>query len=265
MSTDRWDAGLYDDRHAFVHRMGAGVVELLAPQPGERILDLGCGTGPLTRAIADAGADVLGVDASPAMIEKARASYPNVRFEVADATTMAFDRPFDAIFSNAVLHWVKPPAAAIGRMFAALRPGGRLVLEMGGRGNVAAVLAAIVAAGRDVGVDLSTEVDINYFPSIGEYATLLEAGGFAVELAMLFDRPTPLDGDRGLLDWARMFRPAIFDRVGGRLDDFADRLELHGRGSGLVRDGRWFADYRRLRVKAVTRSHKRAQQADCGN
>ena len=153
--TDQWDAKLYDGRHAFVHQLAAGVVDLLAPQPGERVLDLGCGTGALTQQIADAGADVFGIDASPAMVAKATAAYPGLSFAVADATTMVFDQPFDAVFSNAVLHWVRPPAAAVARMFAALRPGGRLVLEMGGRGNVATVLAAAAAAGRDVGLDLS--------------------------------------------------------------------------------------------------------------
>ena len=246
---DRWDAKLYDDRHAFVAKLGAGVVDLLAPRPGERILDVGCGTGTLTRLLADARADVVGVDASPAMVERARAAFPDLRFDVADATTMAFDRPFDAVFSNAVLHWVRPPEMAVARLFAALRPGGRLVLEMGGRGNVAAVLAAIAAAGRDVGVDLSSLLEVNYFPSVGEYASLLEAGGFAVELAMLFDRPTVLDGDAGLADWVRMFRPAAVGAVGDRAA-FLAALDLHGR-STLYRDGRWWADYRRLRVRAV--------------
>ena len=252
MAGDQWDPGLYDDRHAFVHQLGVGVVDLLAPQPGERVLDLGCGTGPLTRRIADAGADVVGVDASPAMVGRARAAYPDLRFDVADATTMAFDRPFDAIFSNAVLHWVRPPEAAVARMFAALRPGGRLVLEMGGRGNVATVLAAAAAAGRDVGVDLSASLDVNYFPSVGQYASLLEAGGFAVELAMLFDRPTPLDGgEAGLGNWVRMFRPGAVEAV---LDvdrtAFFAAVDWHGRDR-LYRDEQWHADYRRLRVRAV--------------
>ena len=219
-------------------------------KPGERILDLGCGTGPLTRRIADAGADVVGVDASAAMVAKARANYPGLRFDVADATAMAFEQPFDAVFSNAVLHWVRPPEAAAGRMFAALRPGGRLVLEMGGRGNVAAVLAAIVAAGADVGVDLASVVDVNYFPSVGQYAAVLEGAGFEVTAAQRFDRPTPLEGDDGLLHWVEMFRPGVFDRV-GQSDGFNDRLDRHGDAAGLRRDGRWVADYRRLRVTAV--------------
>ena len=248
---DQWDAALYDDRHAFVHQLGAGVVELLAPRPGERILDLGCGTGPLTKRIADAGADVLGVDASPAMVERARANYPGMRFEVADATTMAFDRPFDAIFSNAALHWVRPPEAAVVRMFAALRPGGRLVLEMGGQGNVAGVLDAAAEAGYVIDVDVSSLLDVNYFPSIGAYASLLEAAGFRVELAMLFDRPTPLEGPEGLRDWLRMFRPAAVEAVPAeRREAFFAAVEDEGRPT-LFRDGRWHADYRRLRVRAV--------------
>ncbi len=248
---DRWDAALYDDRHAFVHRMAGGVVDLLAPQPGERILDLGCGTGPLTRRIADAGADVVGVDASPAMVAKARVAYPDLAFDVADATTMAFPRPFDAVFSNAVLHWVRPPEAAVGRMFAAVRPGGRLVLEIGGRGNVAGVLAAAAAAGQEVGVDLAGPLDVNYFPSLGEYAGLLEAGGFTVELAVVFDRPTPLDGPAGLADWLRMFRPGAIDAVpADRREAFVAAFERSARPT-LGRGEGWSADYRRLRVRAV--------------
>ena len=246
---DRWDATLYDDRHAFVAQLGAGVVELLAPRAGERILDVGCGTGSLTKRIADARAEVVGVDASAAMVERARAAFPSMRFDVADATTMAFDRPFDAIFSNAALHWVRPPEAAVARMAAAVRPGGRLVLEMGGRGNVAGVLAAVVAAGADVGVDLSAEAHVNYFPSVGEYASLLEAGGFAVELAVLFDRPTPLDTG-GLREWVQMFRPNAIGAVPepGR-PAFLDAVERHGRAT-LFDGQRWRADYRRLRVRA---------------
>src|SRR5215475_211624 len=131
MSTnrDRWDATLYDGSHGFVHRLGAGVVELLDPKPGERVLDVGCGTGHLTKKIADAGATALGVDASAAMIAEARRNFPDLRFEIASATEMRFQQPFDAVFSNAALHWVRPPEAAVARMYEALRPGGRFVIE----------------------------------------------------------------------------------------------------------------------------------------
>src|SRR5436305_1035520 len=129
-SSDRWDAQLYDQSHAFVWRYGSGLLELLDPKPGERVLDVGCGTGHLTQKIADAGAQVVGVDASAAMIDEARRNFPDLKFELADATAMRFAEPFDAVFSNAALHWVKPPAAAVARMWEALRPGGRVVIEM---------------------------------------------------------------------------------------------------------------------------------------
>src|SRR5437763_12042671 len=164
MSThrDRWDATLYDDRHGFVHRLGAGVVDLLDAKPGERVLDVGCGTGHLTKKIAEAGASVVGVDASPAMIAEARRNFPDLKFEIADAAAMRFDQSFDAVFSNAALHWVRPPEAAVARMYEVLRPGGRLVIEMGGKGNVRRVLDAAAAAGRAVGVALDPVLYVNY-------------------------------------------------------------------------------------------------------
>jgi len=206
----------------------------------------------LTKKIADAGATVLGVDASPAMIARARENYPSLKFEVMDATAMRFDEPFDAIFSNAVLHWVKPPEAAAARMFAALKPGGRLVLEMGGKGNVGKILRSAVKAGNLVRVDLQPVVMINYFPSIAEYATVLENAGFEVTTAALFDRLTPLsDGGEGLRNWIRMFRPGVEETVPTDvLEHFYPALEQLCRDE-LLMDGVWHADYRRLRMSAV--------------
>lgn len=251
-NSDQWNAALYDNRHSFVNELARGVVELLAPQKGERILDLGCGTGPLTQQIAAAGAEVLGIDASPAMIAQARQNFPGIHFEVADALTMEFNQQFDAIFSNAVLHWIKPPEAAAARMFAALKPGGRLVLEMGGKGNVAMILREAIAAGRKIGIDLTPVVEINYFPSIGEYASVLEHAGFAVKFATLFDRMTKLnDGDAGLVNWMRMFRPGVEKAIPAQKHAaFFTELEHRCRDT-LYSDGAWHADYVRLRVTAL--------------
>ena len=168
--TDRWDANLYDKSHSFVNQMAGGVLELLNAKPGERILDLGCGTGPLTQKIADSGASVVGVDASPSMIAKARETYPSLHFEVMDALAMSFAKPFDAIFSNAALHWVKPPEVAIAKMFDAIKPGGRLVLEMGGKGNVATIQKAAIDArsiNRCGAVSSHPPWRSTIFPSIG--------------------------------------------------------------------------------------------------
>ncbi len=243
-----WDAGLYDDKHSFVWKHGAALIELLAPRQGERILDLGCGTGHLTAQIAEAGAEVVGIDASSSMIEEARRLYPDLRFEVADAREFSFDEPFDAVFSNAVLHWVKPPEEAIARVRRALKPGGRFVAEFGGRGNVRTLMSALDSASRAVG--LGAWEHPWYYPGIGEYARLLERDGLEVTDAFLFDRPTRLEGEEGLRHWLEMFVGGLLDRVDpDRRESFFRAVEDYARPT-LYRDGQWFADYRRLRVVA---------------
>ena len=249
-SPHAWDAALYQGKHAFVYKHGASLLDLLDARPGERVLDLGCGTGQLTAEIARRGATVVGIDKSPAMIEQARVNFSALRFEVADATRFTADEPFDAVFSNAALHWVKPPEEAAARMREALKPGGRLVAELGGRGNVAAVLAAAHAAADSIGVASEGLVEANYFPTVGEYASLLERQGFEVGTAALFDRPTPLEGEGGLRDWLRMFRGSFLDAVPApRHEEFFRAAEAFARPT-LYRDGVWSADYRRLRITA---------------
>ena len=247
--SNRWDARLYDDRHAFVWRSAASLVELLAPQRGERILDLGCGTGHLTAQLAAAGAEAVGIDSSAAMIDEARRSHPDVRFFVADARDYRTDNPFDAVFSNAALHWVRPPEAAVRTIHDALRPGGRFVAEFGGRGNVERVVAAL----RRLQSEYFSNAPLPdwYFPSVAEYATLLEAAGLETREAWLFDRPTPLEGPDGLRSWVRMFATDAVAAVGAnREDEFFARLEEDVRDE-LFGDTGWFADYRRLRITAV--------------
>jgi trans-aconitate 2-methyltransferase len=243
-----WNAALYEDKHSFVWKHGASLVALLAPQAGERILDLGCGTGHLTAQIAEAAGHVIGIDSSPAMIEQARRTYPGLQFEVADARSFRFPIAFDAVFSNAVLHWIKEAEQVVHCVHQALKPGGRFVVEFGGHGNVRAIATALrhaAEASRCDPFDLPW-----YFPSIGEYAALLERGGLEVTSAVLFDRPTPLEGEQGMRDWITMFAGQVLGRVaaGGR-EEFLDRIEAELRPV-LYRDGTWFADYRRLRVVA---------------
>jgi len=226
-----WDAQTYDARHRYVFEFGAGLVDDLNPLRGETVLDLGCGTGHLTKEIARRGAAVVGIDRSEDMIMQARGSYPDLEFMVADALTYRPDRQFDAVFSNAVLHWVQPPEQAVQTIHSALRPGGRLVAEFGGKGNTASILAV-------------TRRNPWYFPGIVEYGTLLEASGFEVVRAMLFDRPTPLAGETGLRDWLEMFyQPPLREEVVA-----AAEAQLRPK---LFRDGTWFLDYRRLRIYAV--------------
>jgi trans-aconitate methyltransferase len=247
-NTNRWDTGLYDEKHSFVWKHGASLIELLAPRPGERILDLGCGTGHLTAKLAEAGAEVVGIDASVPMVEEARRLYPQLRFEVADARDFAFDDPFDAVFSNAVLHWVKEPEKAIACVRRALKSGGRFVAEFGGRGNVQTIVTALDAASRAVG--LGAWEHPWYYPGISEYTPLLERNGLEVTHAFLFDRPTPLEGEEGLRRWVEMFVGSLLDRVPpDDREGFLRHVEDVARPT-LYRDSQWFADYRRLRIVA---------------
>lgn len=249
-SKQAWNPELYEARHAFVWQLGQGILELLCPQKGERILDLGCGTGQLTHQIAESGAEVIGLDSSPDMIGQARQNYPALRFVLADAASMQFEQEFDAIFSNAALHWMLDSQQVARSMGRALKPGGRLAVEFGGKGNIAHIEAALqqVVAKYD---DSFRPIAKTYFPSIPEYTSSLENAGFEVRMAHLFDRPTPLEGERGMENWLRQFSWYNFEALepGKReqaLTQVVEQLRI-----SRYRQGQWFADYRRLRILAV--------------
>lgn len=244
-----WNPALYQDKHSFVWQLSQGLVELLDPQPGERILDLGCGTGQLTSAIAERGATVIGIDADPAMITEAQQQFPHLSFEVADARQFALAAPVDAIFSNATLHWIAEPMAVIECMATALKPGGRLVAEFGGQGNMATVLAAIATARDQLGFGPSLATSW-YFPAIGEYASLLEQQGFEVQLARLYDRPTPLEGENGLYHWLQMFATRFWADLSPPQTTELLTAILALAHPHLYQAGQWYADYRRIQVIA---------------
>jgi trans-aconitate methyltransferase len=245
-----WDTELYEAQHAFVWQLGTGLIEVLAPKPGERILDVGCGTGQLTHKIAEAGADVVGVDASPEMIGQARQNFPQLRFALQDATSMTFDGEFDAVFSNAALHWILNADGAADSMVRALRTGGRLVLEMGGRGNIRQIHEAIETAFREQS-SAALPAPRNWFPSVSEYTGILERHGFEVRTAALFDRPTPLEGERGMEQWIRQFCAFYIDALPPQAREIAINRAVEQLRPHLYRDGQWFADYRRLRISAI--------------
>ncbi|HLK21780.1 MAG TPA: methyltransferase domain-containing protein [Bryobacteraceae bacterium] len=247
-----WNPAQYEGGHSYVWQFGGDLLELLRPRQGERILDLGCGTGQLTAEIAARGADVVGLDSSPEMLGQARQNYPKLKFVLADATKFHFDEPFDAVFSNAALHWVKDAEASVKCIAAALRPGGRFVAEFGGKGNIKEILAAF----RFVFGPAAEERRPWVFRGIGEYASLLEKSGFDVQQASLFDRPTPVEGERGLEDWLEMFCGNYFKHLSAseakqKLHEVVEFLRPK-----LYRDGAWLLDYRRLRIMAVLTNEK---------
>jgi trans-aconitate methyltransferase len=250
-SEKSWNASAYDSGHSFVWKYGEEVLALLDPRPGERILDLGCGTGHLTNQIVARGAEVVGLDKSPAMIERARALYPELNFEIGDAMEFKVSEPFDAVFSNAAIHWMKDQNAVASSIWRALKMRGRFVAEFGGKGNIEKLRTALRHA-LDAGVYIwNREATRRYYPSVGEYATLLEAHKFRVTYVAHIDRPTKLDGgESGVRKWLEVFADNELAAVpADKRDELFHRVELELRPV-LFHDGSWFADYKRLRVVA---------------
>ena len=241
----RWDPKTYAANARFVAELGQPVVELLAPKPGERILDLGCGDGALTEKLAALGCVVVGVDASAEQIAAAKARGLDAR--VTDGQRLDFEAEFDAVFSNAALHWMREPDRVIAGVARALKPGGRFVGEMGGAGNIARIVEALTAAlqRRRLAPELPW-----YFPGAEEYRAKLMAGGFAVREIALFPRPTPLPGD--IAGWLETFGAGSLARLpeserAAFVAELREALRPHLRQP----DGSWTVDYVRLRFAAV--------------
>ncbi len=246
--TQNWNAEQYGIVGAFVHKLAGGVVEWLAPQSGEQILDLGCGDGQLTTRLAATGAVVTGVDASPSMIAAAKTRGINAITGNAEALPFP-DATFDAVFSNAALHWVRNHDAMMTEVHRVLRPGGRFVAEMGGHGNVAAILVALMAVLSRHGY-ADAESGINYYPTPQSYRSRLERHGFTVERIELIPRPTPL-GEGGMAAWLRTFRSGVLSTLPQALQETVVE-ETCALLAPVLRDedGNWTTDYVRLRFIA---------------
>nr|WP_242885425.1 class I SAM-dependent methyltransferase [Actinomadura litoris] len=246
-----WAVTTYDSAFGYVSAHGAPLVDLLDPQPGERVIDLGCGTGTFSAEIAERGAEVLGIDGNPDMVAQATALHPGLAFILGDAHDFTTSESFDAVASNAALHWMtRDPDQVIGQVHAALRPGGRFVGELGGAGNCAELIAAMQTAWRVFGLG---EPELPwYFPSPAEYAAKLEEGGFTLRLLEHADRPTRMtEGPGGAADWVRAYAgraladvpPELVEPLLERVNDLA--------APALRRESGWVADYVRLRFAAV--------------
>ncbi len=242
-----WSTGGYDTHARFVSILGAGVLEWLDVKPGERVLDLGCGDGALTEELVKQGANVVGIDSSSEFVASARRRGLDVH--LMDGHGLEFNHEFDAVFSNAALHWMTDPGAVISGIARSLKPGGRFVAEFGGHGNVAAIVTALRAVAANRGGD--TELAFPwFFPTCDEYTDLLAQSGFTVRQTALIPRPTALPTD--MAGWLRTFREPFFAQFGheaeAALHDVVDLL----RPSLCDSSGNWTADYVRLRVDAVS-------------
>ncbi|MEO0499091.1 MAG: methyltransferase domain-containing protein [Pseudomonadota bacterium] len=237
-----WDTDAYARDAAFVPALGDAVLALLAPAPGERILDLGCGDGTLTRRLVDAGANVHGIDADEGMV--AAATEKGLRVRVGDAQSLRYDAEFDAVFSNAALHWMPDHGAVFAGVHRALKPGGRFVAECGGFGNIAAMRTALRAVMAQRGIEVP---ETQTYPTPPRATRQLEEAGFSVESCALVPRPTPLAS--GMAAWFETFRHGFLPA--------AQKDEIIADAVALLApqlqdpDGNWTADYVRLRFRAV--------------
>lgn len=249
--TSQWSAHDYAENGAFVPALGAAALELLAPRPGELILDVGCGDGALTEKIAQAGARVIGIDSSAAMVEAARAR--GLDAFVADAEALDLEAQaarfglFDAAFSNAALHWMTDPDAVATGIFASLKEGGRFAGEMGGAGNLATIRGALRAELTERGYAMP-EADPAWYPGVEEFTRLYCVSGFTEVRAELIARPTPLPA--GVAGWVKTFRSGLLDTAmvpEWEREDIGAVVEARVADRLRQADGSWNADYVRLR------------------
>jgi trans-aconitate methyltransferase len=241
-----WSAESYDQHARFVSDLAGEILHWLNAKPGERILDLGCGDGVIAARLRDRGCDILGVDAGPDMIAAARKLGLDAR--LIDGHDLPFTEEFDAVFSNAALHWMSEPRRVLAGVWRSLKPNGRFVAEFGGHGNVAAIVTAMRAVALRRGGDAALAGPW-FFPSVDVYRGMLEDAGFKVKRIGLYPRPTPLK--TGMKSWLGVFRRPFFEQFGDAIEEVFDETEALLKPSLCDAGGRWTADYVRLRVEAV--------------
>ena len=245
-----WNAADYEENFSFVHRYGENVLEMVEKGNGGLAVDLGCGTGPLTPGLKEKGYRVLGIDESAQMVEAARAAHPELTFIQGNALNFSLEEKADVIFSNAVFHWIDGACQEelAQNLSAQIKPGGMLVTEFGGKGCAEAIHSTLEKCYSERGLKYPR---VFYFPTVGEYASVLEKAGFRIAFASLFDRPTPQNTQDGLKDWIRMFVKKPFEGMEETLKSEILKEAEDKLRSRLYIDGKWYIDYVRIRVKAV--------------
>jgi ubiquinone/menaquinone biosynthesis C-methylase UbiE len=246
-----WDTSLYDEKHDFVFKFGEDVVNLLNPQRDENILDLGCGTGDLTKKISDSAKMVVGLDNSLEMIQAAQRKYPEITFFNSDGKDFHIDCVFDAVFSNAVLHWIPEADKVVKNINKHLKIDGRFVAEFGGKGCVNKIISTLKSILDNERISYPKIDDMLYYPSIGQYSILLEKLGFEVNFAVLFNRPTELKGGvDGLNNFIEMFLNWLFVNISANEKSRIIKIANDRLKSEMFNGAAWIADYRRIRIVA---------------
>ncbi len=243
--TDFWSPKEYKENHSFVFKSGESLVNLLKPKKGEKILDVGCGTGELTNILSSSKAILHGIDSSSNMIQEAKENYRDITFTCSDICSFDTQSKFDAVFSNAALHWIKSPSIAIQKISDSLKPKGRFVAEMGGKNNVNIIIKAVEETLLEMGLKDINKLNPWYFPSVSEYTLMLENYNFDINYICYYDRLTPLEED-GIRKWLKAFGQPFFQGL-----TFTDIQYVITSVENKIRDilyidGRWYADYKRL-------------------
>ncbi|MGN1328167.1 MAG: methyltransferase domain-containing protein [Eubacterium sp.] len=245
---NNWNAENYTDNFQFVHKYGEGVLDLLTVPEGSFVVDLGCGNGVLTEKLVQKGYKAIGIDASEKMLEVAEKAHPDLKFMLGDACEFKLEEKADAIFSNAVFHWIDNHERLIENISDNLKAGGELVFEFGGKGCAEAVHIALEKSFSSYGLTYKNGFN---FKSIGEFAPLLERHGFRVEYAMLYDRPTEQIGENGLESWINMFINSAFDGVDIKTKNGIIKNTEKLCMDKLYKNSKWYIDYVRICMKAV--------------
>jgi trans-aconitate methyltransferase len=244
----KWNSGLYDNKHSFVAEYGKNLLEFIPSDTHLRILDLGCGTGTLTRELSMRCDYVLGIDASDEMIEKAREHFPDIDFEVLDALKLPFNKEWDIVFSNAVIHWINDHDLLLNKIYNSLKPGGKLICEFGAKGNIETIEQGFASVLNKNGYAFNSKFN---FATVDKFETLLQKNSFIIDEIYDYDRPTKLnDGEQGLSNWARQFLASDLQKFSVQeqdviLNELQDLLK-----DKLWNGKEWVADYRRIRVIA---------------
>lgn len=246
-----WSAEQYKENFSFVPEYGNSVMELIDFDTAKTAIDLGCGNGTLTAVLKEKGLRVVGVDASKEMLALAKAEHPDIAFVQSDAAELIVSEKVDVVFSNAVFHWIdqEKQQGLLQHISNALNPSGQLVFEFGGYGCAECVHSALEKVFNEYGYDYQR---CFYFPTIGEYAPLVEKAGLIVKTALLFERPTRQKDENGLENWIKMFVKTPFEIISDEttkekiIKKVVDRLRKQ-----LYIDGSWYIDYVRIRMKAV--------------
>ena len=260
----KWDAVLYLRRHGYVAEYGKSLLEYVACNPEQSILDLGCGTGTLTHALSQRAGRVVGIDSSEAMIVKARNLYPQLEFHTMNAFEMPWKETFDMVFSNAVFHWITEQDLLLQRIYAALKNGGKLVCEFGASGNIAEIESCFQCCLKEYGY---THSRFFFFPTSEKYRKMLEYKGFYVEKIKEYDRPTPLeDGEKGLENWLQQFFSDVLNTFSEVVQQKLLQAVADCARQKVWEGTRWVADYRRLLVVAgkMPKDNSEAQEPSAG-